>query len=280
MQLQLYQSIWGMEGLPRGAASPWTMAEALDRIADAGFDGISLAFDDLEFATGVARAAIERGLRIEAACFPTTVDELKPVLDTLAAVGLEHVAHLDIQPNVRPDSVAACVPYLVGWLAAADDAGVALLVETHRDRMTNDLLFTLQLLDAVPQLRLLADLSHYVVGQELDAEPSDAQRQRIRRILHRSGAYHGRIASSQQVQIPLSFPHHAAWVELFAGWWEEGFRHFRATAPEDAVLTFTTELGPPWYAITGPDGNELSDRWAEALQLAELARERWASAAD
>jgi hypothetical protein len=42
------------------------------------------------------------------------------------------------------------------------------------------------------------------------------------------------------------------------------------------VLTFTTELGPPqWYAITGPDGEELSDRWQEALDMKELVRSIW-----
>ena len=37
-----------------------------------------------------------------------------------------------------------------------------------------------------------------------------------------------------------------------------------------------TELGPPgWYAMTGSDGNELSDRWEEALQLRSLVVDRW-----
>jgi hypothetical protein len=40
------------------------------------------------------------------------------------------------------------------------------------------------------------------------------------------------------------------------------------------VLIFTTELGPRPYAIRGADGEELSDRWEEALRTTELVRER------
>jgi hypothetical protein len=38
------------------------------------------------------------------------------------------------------------------------------------------------------------------------------------------------------------------------------------------------ELGPPHYAITTPDGAELSDRWQEALLLKDWARSLWAQA--
>jgi hypothetical protein len=36
----------------------------------------------------------------------------------------------------------------------AEGAGIAMHIETHRDRMTTDLFFTLHLLDRFPDLRL------------------------------------------------------------------------------------------------------------------------------
>lgn len=278
VRLHVYQSIWGMERLPWKSPAPWPVEEQIDRIAQAGFDGLLVSFTDAPMAKRICSLATERDLRVAAQYFPTSVEGLKPVFDTIGEVGAEHVDHLNLHPSVRPFTVAECVPYLLGWQDLADQAGMPMYVETHRDRMTTDLLFTLQLLDCVPSLKLTADLSHFLVGREFAWPVDEDNHELIRRILRRSFAYHGRVASREQVQIQISFAHHRQWLDLFAGWWKEGFRYFRAIAPDDAVLTFTVELGPPyWYAITGPDGLELSDRWAEALQLAELARELWAS---
>jgi len=280
MEFQVFQAMWAMEQLPWKAATPWTLEERVERIADAGFAGLAITFSDRELALRVCSLAVERGLRVIALAFPTTADELQPVLDLVAEVGPAHVDHVNLQPNVRPYTVAECVPFLDGWTSLAAGAGVTMYVETHRGRMTTDLLFTLQLLDEVPTLELTADLSHYVVGRELAWPVDDVSHAQIERILDHARAYHGRVATREQVQIQIGFPQHAQWVDLFAGWWREGFRRFRATAADDAVLTFTTELGPPsWYAITGADGEELSDRWQESLALADLARRLWDEAA-
>ena len=49
----------------------------------------------------------------------------------------------------------------------------------------------------------------------------------------------------------------------------------RRRAAGDARLNFLCELGPKEYAMTGPDGYELSDRWQEALLLKERVRAIW-----
>lgn len=280
MRLHVYQSIWGMEQLPWKSDAKWTIEEQLDLIKDAGFDGISLSFTEVAEARQIASEAIARGLRIQASYFPSTIEALVPIFETIDAVGREHVDHINLQPDVRPHTLGESIPYILGWQALADEAGIPIYFETHRDRMTTDLLFTLQLIDAVPSMRLTADLSHFLVAREFAMPISEEDDAMIDRILRRSRAFHGRVASREQVQVQIGFAHHKPLLDLFSRWWLEGFRHFQASATADEILTFTTELGPSyWYAITGPDGDELSDRWQEALQMAALVRELWQTAA-
>lgn len=73
----------------------------------------------------------------------------------------------------------------------------------------------------------------------------------------------------------ISFPHHAIWLELFLDWWSYGMRSFRARTPAGATLPFVCELGPKPYAITGADGNDLTDRWHDSLALREHVQARW-----
>ena len=91
--------------------------------------------------------------------------------------------------------------------------------------------------------------------------------------------FQGRVASRQQIQLPLAFPQHRKWLDLFLRWWEAGFRSWRERSPANAPLNFLCELGPAEYAMTGPDGYELSDRWQETLQLRDHARAIWAKLA-
>ena len=244
----------------------------LAMIRDAGFDGAGVRFIDPAFATEVTDFLRWHGMIWQAQCYPTSVDDLKPVLELVARCGADHV---NLQPNVRPQRIEDCIPLLDGWRRLAEQAGVAVHVEPHRDRMTTDLFFTLRLLDCFPDLRLTADVSHYLVGREFAWPVDEVNHALIKRILDNSWGIHGRIASREQVQISLGFPQHQGWVELFMGWWEYAIRSWRKRAGPDAVLTFLCELGPPPYAITGPDGTELSDRWQDALKMKDMVRALW-----
>lgn len=250
----------------------WPLEQQLKMIRDAGFDGAGVRFIDPAYARRVTGFLRAYGLTWQAQCYPRTVDDLKPVLELVAELGADHV---NLQPDVRPQRLSECIPLLEGWRRLAEQAGVPVHVKTRRDRMTTDLHFTLRLLDCFPDLQLTGDLSHYLVGREFAWPVSEENHGLMRRVLDQCWAFHGRIASREQIQVQIGFPQHGEWLELFMGWWEYGFRSWQRRAPLNAALTFLTELGPREYAMTGADGYELSERWTEALVLRDMVRALW-----
>ena len=271
-KLLVYQSLWAMERR-RPDGHEWELDEKLRMIRDAGFDGCGVRFIDPPFARQVTSFLAAHNMTWQAQCYPRSVDELKPVLALVRELGADH---LNLQADVRPYTLAECVPYIEGWRGLAAEAGVELHIETHRDRMTTDLFFTLHLLDHFPDLRFTADISHYVVGREFAWPIAAENHAMIHRILDNSWGIHGRVASREQIQVQLNFPAAPGLGAAFHGL--VGIRHpvlAQARGP-DETLTFLCELGPSPYAITAADGYELSDRWQEAIQMKEMIRALWA----
>ncbi|HYC24586.1 MAG TPA: sugar phosphate isomerase/epimerase [Roseiarcus sp.] len=269
--ISIFQSLWAMERR-HGDGFERSLEENVVMIHGAGFAGVSADYRDRDFVRRLSALLRAGGMRAEGQCFPKTVDELKPVLDIAAEFGVHHI---DIQPDVRPRRLQECIPLIEGWRRLSDEVDFPVYIETHRDRMTTDLYFTLDLLDCFPDLKLLADLSHFLVGREFAWPVSPENHAMIRRILDHSWAFHGRVASREQVQIEISFPHHRMWFDLFLDWWDYGFRNWRQRAGADDDLAFTCELGPKPYAITGRDGEDTTDRWAEALLMKKEIEQLW-----
>ncbi len=272
-QLKVFQSLWAMEqrlpGQPEAAMEQW-----LDRIAEAGFDGVSVDPTVAEIdATLALQPLIEaRGLEVMVNAFPATLEEMRPLLElaqTLQAVFVNAIGQ--VMPLTVPEGVAV----VQRWQEEAADLGVDLLFETHRDCTLNDLYYTLQLLDAVPDMRLCADLSHYVIDREMRLPLSTRDAAYMQRILEHSYCFQGRVANREQIQVQLDFPQHQAWVQQFRQWWDQGMAAWRARSAPDATLVFLCELGPPPYAMTDRDQRELSDRWQEALLMRRWVQERW-----
>lgn len=273
-RLEVFQALWAMQHRAPGVAER-PMEENFARIAGAGFDGIGvdLGVTPLEEARALAPLFEQHGLACLITAFVPSLQGLRPVLDLAKQLDARHI---NLIGQVMPLGVDATVPVARRWMEMAEAAGVELQFETHRNSITNDMFATLQLIDAVPEMRLSADLSHYVVGREFDFPPDARTQGHITRLLERAESFQGRIASRQQIQVPFQFPHYEKWLGLFLGWWEQGFRLWRARN-RTGVLNFLCELGPHEYAMTGPDGRELSDRWEEALILKDHVRRLWAT---
>jgi hypothetical protein len=270
-RLLVFQSLWAMERRHTDGYER-SLEENVRMIAEAGFDGVSAHCTKREDVKRLAELRQAYGLAAEGQCFPTTVDDLQPVLELATEFGLHHV---DLQPDVRPRTQKEALALVDGWRRLAEQVDIPVYIETHRDRLTTDLYFTLDLLDARPDLPLLGDLSHYLVGREFAWPVSRENHALIERILDNAWAFHGRVASREQVQIEISFAPHRKWVDLFLGWWRYGFLSWRRRAGENDTLAFTCELGPQPYAIIGPDGNDTTDRWAESLLMRDWIRELW-----
>jgi len=270
-RLLILQSLWAMERRqPDGVER--SLEQNVEMILAAGYDGISMSISDPELARRAAQLIRPYRKVIEAQCFPKTVDDLKPALEFAAKLG---VHHLDVQADVRPRTIADCFPLIEGWQRLSEQVDFPVYLETHRDRMTTDLYFTLDLLDCFPDLKLLADLSHIMVGREFSVPISSENQSYMRKIIDSSWAFHGRVASREQVQVEISFPVHRQWLEIFLGWWDYGFRSWSRRAGPDDSLAFVCELGPRPYAIVDRDGNDTTDRWEEALLLKTAVEALW-----
>jgi sugar phosphate isomerase/epimerase len=274
-RILVYQALWAMDRL---AAPEASIAEKFDRVRDAGFDGmaIDLGALTLEQAEATVPHFRRTGLAGGLTAFPGSVEGLRPALALAHRIAAPFVVVIGQEMPLR---LADMVPVIEGWMRVAEQEAMPIQFETHRNCITNDLFTTVQLLDAVPGMRLAADLSHYVVDREMPCPPPAALQELISRILDRSDSFQGRVAARGQIQLALGFPQNAKWVALFRDWWRRGFAAWLARhAGEDAAMVFLCELGPPDYAITDAQGRELSDRWAEAALLAQWAREMWALA--
>ena len=199
-KLLVFQALWAMErrhtdGFER------SLEENVKMIVEAGFDGFSADWRDRDKCRRMSELMKAHNLTGEGQCFPKTIDDLKPALENATEFRLHH---LDIQPDVRPRKLNDCIPLIEGWRRLAEEVDFPVYIETHRDRMTTDLFFVLDLIECFPDLKLLADLSHFLVGREFAWPIDDTNHSYIHEVLDHSWAFHGRVASREQVQIEIS----------------------------------------------------------------------------
>lgn len=279
LSLDVFQSWWAME-FRRPDGFEWSIEERFEKIANAGYRGVcfdaGLAHIPYDSLSKYVKYCENYDLDVLINAFPRNKEDVASAI-VQAKMFNGRCRFISIIGRVVPWSVDEVARVTRQWLKQGEEAQVPIYVEGHRNCMTNDLLFTLLLMEAVPELKMTADLSHFMVNQEWVTLPlEDHEQTLISRFLERSECFQGRIASPEQVQIQPGFPQHEKWMNLFHDWWTEGLTSWRRRhAGADDRCVFLCELGPPPYAITGADGYELTSRWDEALQIKATVERIW-----
>lgn len=276
--LDIHMSWWGMSNLLFDGRE-LNMKHKFQLIAESGFQGIDAFTPEPGEAAAQWRSLSEQyGLALSVNVYPKSIEDMKSALDRAAAYG-----------GIRAVNVQVMTPFLTGEGAIellsgiadlADEYKLPVNVETHRGTITQDLIRTAEYVERIPNLRLTADLSHYVLAGEMLNVPEQADAH-FRLLLSRADCIHARLSNGEQVQVDIGTDGSHPMLERYGQWWQDGMRSWRKSHPEGGSLLFIPELGPPPYAITIDETTnrkrEISDRWQQSLTLMHYARSLWDS---
>lgn len=269
-RLRVHHALWSLLKLPMNSEVEWTLDEKFARVQEAGFEGVECWLDDSN-EREVKDALDRHGLKLVLGHRPFSVGDIRRTIER--AVRLE-ADFIFAQPGNAFLPLGEVVEMLRAGHEIAHDAGLPMWVETHRNNFTETLSQTLQLIEAMPEIRFTADLSHFVVVGEFYGWPDEGAAQRMMPILQRASHAHGRISNGEAVQVDVGDGSGQS-AQFFVELWSIAMRHWLDGAGPGDVFPFASELGPPRYAITLPDGREFSDRWQQSLVMKQLAEQAW-----
>lgn len=261
MQLKIYKGLWGDAESVAGFAD-------LQRIKQAGYDGIEWAVPNAEPAAWRDWCAT-LGLDYVGMAFAARTDEIEPQLKTLAAYGPQHITMHSGRDKM---TFAEGRTFLQHALAVERDLGIPVGHETHRHRLFYTPWTTAQYLDALPDLKLCADFSHWCCVCESLLTDMEAW---VTRACERTLHVHARVGweESAQVADPRA-PEVAHYVARHEEWWDR-IRTARVRAGAE-VFTLTPEYGPPGYMPAIPFTRQpITNLWDVCLWSAERLRQRW-----
>ena len=272
-RLRVQHSLWSLRKLPINSETEWTLDEKFARVKAAGFEAVECWLTD-EDETEHKTALDKAGLRLVLGHRPFKLDDTKKTVERALRLGADFVF---AQPADAFTPLEQVAELCREGRKIANDAGIAYFVETHRNNYTETIPQTQELMKHVSDIRLTGDLSHFVVVGEFYGWKEERAVDRMRPVLERVSHLHGRISNGEQVQVDVG-DGTGATAQFFVDIWATAMTAWLAEAGPGDVFPFASELGPPRYAMTLPDGREFSDRWEQSLVMKLLAEQAWAKA--
>lgn len=271
-RLRVQHSLWSLIKLPLNGPE-WTLDEKFARVKAAGFEGVECWLPEAD--EQEHRAVLDRhGLRLTLGHHPFTVEDVRQTVAQALRLKADFVF---AQPLTPYAPLPEAVTLLREARQIAHDAGLSLFVETHRGNIPESLNQALALIELMPEVRFTGDFSHFVMVGEFYGWAEEGAIERMMPVLERTSHLHGRISNGEQAQVDVG-DGSGETAQFFVKIWAAAMRAWKQDAKPGDVFPFASELGPPRYAITGPDGKEFSDRWEQSLVMKRLAEQAWAMA--
>jgi sugar phosphate isomerase/epimerase len=268
MKILFFRSVWGLK-------EP-AIESKLEKIKSGGFDGVELEVPlDVETCRRARKTADELELLIVAQQWRTAG---RTVVEHKAGFEPQYERALLLKP-LYLNSHTGCDHFSVEEnLEIFDHAnglaqkhGVEVYHETHRGRALFSAPATMQFLAARPQLKLVADFSHWCcVHESLLAD----QTERVERAAKSAYAIHARVGHAEGPQIPdPRDPLYQPNLEAHLSWWKKIAAHRRA---EGCVfLPVCPEFGPAPYMTLLPHSHQpIADLWEINCFVRDWLKER------
>jgi sugar phosphate isomerase/epimerase len=269
MKILYFRSVWGLDDLP-------TLEDRFAKIKQGGFDGVELDIPlDLESCHRARQALDQLGLEVVAqqwrARGATPAEHMaafEPQYERALALRPLYLNshtgsdHFTVEQNLALFDHAA---------ALAAKAGLTVCHETHRSRALFSVPATMRFLAERPQLRLVADFSHWCCVHESLLEDQSEQ---VERAIRSSYAIHARVGHAEGPQVPD--PRDPAWASHLAthlAWWQKIAEHRRAEGCE--YLPVCPEFGPPPYMTLLPHTHQpIANLWEVNCFMRDWLKER------
>lgn len=155
--------------------------------------------------------------------------------------------------------------------AVSHRTGVPVYHETHRSRILYSAPVARQFMEALPDLRITLDVSHWCnVHESLLDDQQETMSETLRRVDH----VHARIghAEGPQVNDPRA-PEWKAAVDAHFAWWDKIVSEKKRTGK---IMTFLTEFGPIDYLPALPYTRQpVADQWQINKHMLDTLRTRY-----
>lgn len=267
-QLRFYLNLATLEDLP-----PWTDAPAgepakqSEKLMRAGYHGVQSEQPDAYRPHGLGVAALGRA---------NTPEEIFASARRWGEAGYE-CATLHIGWGFEDD--VEIMELAQSVVSASKKFNIPLYIETHRATITQDPWRTLEMIEKVPEIRLNGDFSHWYTGSEMIYGDFEYKLDLLLPVFERVFFIHARAGNSGAMQVPLADPSMRVAMQHYREMWTRAMAGFLRNAGPGDYLIFSPELlrSSINYArrYRRSDGQwiEDGDRWADSLELLNVARE-------